>query len=363
MVVPVDDDTFVIIIWTSLSLGTFILLILLIFSIKNQFCIKNKYETNISQHTICHVPVSKLLKYLQLFQVLGYVLCNISWILYWHFLLNTPNLDSEKRMEYKNFLHVLAIIFWAISTLSFFMLLILRLWSVFLGTEYQLPNYAFIIWTVLLTLILAGYILFIVDVYEEKIDDDLFNDIVFPGLMILNIVTGASLLYAFGSKLFALAMKMSIHDINEYSSRMSHKSMTAMTDKSDPSYQWVEYETSLDSKQINLLKVISKNTLLGGIAILIIQVYFGFQYVELYKKNHYGWDIWSYYLCTRYILRTVSMCIEIFCVYLSFAVNRKLFKLLCGKCQNRLQLCCQWKMKRKINNTSSTYELSLLGKN
>ena len=213
-----------------------------------------------------------------------------------------------------------------------------------------------------------------------------------PSLVILNMITGLSLLYAFGTRLWRLAMEMSVSNINEFSASLQRAKSTTMTGTTSTSgsgnekpsatdtttmstpipmsyrnsnqdrvHEWSEYQkgTKLDIKQIGLLRVIAKNTLLGGIAIIVIQIYFVFQWIELYKKNHYGWDIWSRYLCTRYILRTVVTSIEIFCVYLSFGVNGKLFNLLCGKFANGLQLCCQVRMKKKIK-AANDYELSLL---
>ena len=373
MVQPVDDDTFTRIIWSSLSIGTFILVLLLIFSIKNFFCIKSKTASqrirrsrNFPSTTICNdrIPVDAALKYLQILHVSGYILCNTFWILYWYILLNPTGLSSTQRSDYLVNFNVLANIFWTVGCLSFFSLLILRLYAVFDNTVYQLPNYAFIIWTVLLFLIFICYILFIVDAYGN-LDDDTFNNIVFPSLVILNIITGLSLLYVFGAKLFKLAMQMSVHDMNQFSSTNQGSTMTMTSDfrtrttTKDESYKWVEYETQLDTKQINLLKAIAKNALLGGIGIMGIQIYFIFQWIELYKRTHSGWAIWSYYLCTRYILRATVMSIEIFCVYLSFGANKKLYGVLCGKCANRLQLCCQIRIKRKMDNAND-YEFGLL---
>ena len=147
------------------------------------------------------------------------------------------------------------------------------------------------------------------------------------------------------SKLYKLAVTISVRDINEW----SDSSTTS-------SHQWVEYERGLDSKQLNLLKLISKNTLLVGVAIFVVQVYLCFEWVELYKKNNFGWDVWSYYLCARWILRSVMMTIEILAMYLSFAANRTCFNFLCGGCQNGLQSCCQTRMKKTIRRKTTVNE-------
>ena len=381
MVKPVDDDAFITIIWSSLSIGTFILLLILILSIKNFFC-KSSTKTKHATKKICNdrISMESVLKYLQIFHVSGYILCNISWILYWHILLNVTTLTSDQRLDYLIYTNAAATMSFAFGSLSFFSLLIFRLYSVFYQTEYQLPTYALVIWSFLLLLIFITYCLFIVDAFGD-LDDDTFNNIVFPSLVILNMITGLSLIYAFGAKLWRLAMKMSINSMSEYKrylttttaaksttftySRSNTKSLrtptlSARTTMMDDSYQWVEYEVELDQKQIQLLKVIVKNALLGWISILVIQIYFIFQWVELNKRTHFGWDVWSWYLCTRWILRTVVMSVEIFCVYLSFSVNKKLFGCLCGKCAKYLQICCQLRMRKKMGSQREN-EMSLLG--
>ena len=127
-------------------------------------------------------------------------------------------------------------------------------------------------------------------------------------------------------------------------------------------HQWIEYERGLDPKQLKLLKLISKNTLLVGIAIFVVQIYLCFEWVELYQKNNKTWATWSYYLCARWILRSLMMVIEILAVYLSFAQNRVCFNCLCGGCQTGLQSCCQTRMKQTIRRKTTVNEskLSLL---
>ena len=373
MVKPVGQQVFVTILWSSLAIGTFILVALLIFSLKNFFCDgqdSSGPKRNYPTRTICNdrISLEKLLKYLQIFHICGYILSNIFWIIYWNIALNTTALTTSEKSNYLNYTNSIANIFWAFGTVSFFLLLIVRLYTVFHQTEYQLPRYAFIIWSILLFLILITYCFIIADAYNDW-DDDVFNDITFPILVILNMITGLSLIYIFGAKLFKLAMIISVSNLTEY--RRFFETTTTETDidsripkttiTDSTSYEWVVHETKyIDTKQVKLLKVMVKNALLGWISIIVIQIYFISEWIELYTKWHYGWNVSSYYYCLRWMIRTIAMSIEIFCVYLSFSVNKKLFRCLCGKCANQLQICCQWRMRQKLINTTKDNEIRLL---
>ena len=373
----VDNDVlFTTSLWSSLAIGTFILILLLISSVKNFFCIAKDSKVsrkNHATHTICNdrISVEKLLKYLQIFHVCGYILSNIFWIIYWHIVLNVDTLTKNERDIYLSYSNTIANTFWAFGTLSFFLLLIVRLYSVFHGTEHKLPNYAFKIWFILLFLILNTYGLLIADNFIDW-DDDTFNNIIFPALVILNMITGLSLIYTFGAKLFKLAMMISVSNLKEYSRFFETTTTTTAKDSGhsiidpartatmDESYEWIVHETQFDTNQIKLLKVMVKNALLGWISIIVIQIYFIFEWVQLYKKWHYDWDVVIYYFCARWIIRAIAMCVEIFCVYLSFGVNKKLFACLCGKCANKLQICCQWRMKQKLMKPKRDNEIRLL---
>lgn len=126
MVQPIDDKAFIFIIWASLSADTFFQTILLILFIQKQFCAKHDVNNNPNESTVCRLKSSKIIKYLQIVHILGYILCNISWIIYWHYLLNGTNSS-----HFLQFCNVSAIMFWTIRTLCFYLFLLLRLYSIF----------------------------------------------------------------------------------------------------------------------------------------------------------------------------------------------------------------------------------------
>eukprot|EP01084_Bolivina_argentea_P230861 389473_1 len=353
MVKPVDDTTFVAIIYTSLAVGTLMLMILLFCFVKNILLI-HKSQGDIKTVTIpiiCNMKITKIAKYLAIMSVSGYILCNACWISYWSLLLGyTPVRSIIKQTNLLSTSHALSILFWCIGCLSFLSVVIFRLYTIFHGTKYQSSKYVFFIYGVLLFILLLMYLSFIIDRYTDSINDNLFNNILFPSLIIFNLLIGISLMYLFGNKLFKLA--------NEINNTVHISESKARTNS--PKYEQIDnkYECESDPKyikQINLLKIICKNTLLSFLALFPIQIYLCFQWTELYFKNNYEWNVWSYFLCCRWILRSIAMFIETLCLYLMLIDNNNLYNLLkCNKCQNILQKCCENVIKKENDKMYKT---------
>ena len=215
MVQPVDDETFVRIIWISISLGTFLLLILFVLSIKNLFCRRQAASTRSRQLSkeICNIPIDKISHILfSLFHV-GYITCNISWMIWWYILLEASDtLKPEQRAHFLQIFNTLSVILWALSTESFLSMLILRVHSVFHGTEYEVARWKFGVWALLLFLILVTYTLFVADILDvfDTMGDNTFNNLVFPTIIILNSITGISLLYTFGTSYSVLSFSLKL---------------------------------------------------------------------------------------------------------------------------------------------------------
>eukprot|EP01083_Nonionella_stella_P089796 250720_1 len=305
------DELWVPILWASFGVSTIILIYFWIFHFRNIFCVRPTEVTEVTGHT----SLSKTLKYLHLSHVSAYIVANITWSIWWYLWLYAKEMNSEHKQILKHIFHVTSIIFGAVGNVAFLSIFVFKSYSVFHGTQYQIPRQVLYGWMTLLSFIFIAYVMFVVDIFVD-IDNDLFNDMMFPSLVILNLITGFSLLYSFGSRLFTLAMTI----------------------------------RTPSSKKDQLLRLVSKNTLLGGVAVVVSQIFWCVEWIELYKKHHCKprWPIWSHFICLRWTVRAVAIVMETCCVYLSLAVNKGLFGRLCGKWEHRLLMCYpKPKIKRK----------------
>eukprot|EP01084_Bolivina_argentea_P264817 448721_1 len=118
-----------------------------------------------------------------------------------------------------------------------------------------------------------------------------------------------------------------------------------------------DIDINLNRNQQRLITVITKQTLLGIIAIICNQFFYGSIIGGGYIKDFDAMD--AYYLICSNGIRIFEGTVNCVVLYLNFSINQNHYYKICGICHDRLYRCCVRKTKHKIvqNSVSDDYQL------
>eukprot|EP01084_Bolivina_argentea_P158436 275992_1 len=278
-----------------------------------------KQESKINQR-----KTPKTIYYSAIASFLGFPICyTIKLIVY---MVNPPVNNSIKTLN----LTVVWFSF-AVSRLSFYIFILTRLYHSFHSSEtYKLSKYTLYahIFIILITPISIAIMILLEGI---NISDTYY--IIGSILCILMLLIGSlHILYTFNNKLY-LVIAENFSNTVDINTTESTTHMDAMQSK---------LRTQPRKLTHKIFIVIVKNTILTCITIVmficIIVFYFIFSFIEL---NVMQWTVLAY-------LQVITINIASLCIYLSFNVNNKIYKLFCLGFQGKCELLC----KHLINNRS-----------
>ena len=110
------------------------------------------------------------------------------------------------------------------------------------------------------------------------------------------------------------------------------------------------FDATLNHAQINLIKVMTKHTLLGSILIMFNPSFYIAGLIDIYTTTNGSGSTLGFYLV--YTFRTLEMIIYCVVLYLNFTFNRTLYDALCGKCDGLcFNLCMRSAQTAAVNFT------------
>eukprot|EP01084_Bolivina_argentea_P104107 186442_1 len=222
----------------------------------------------------------------------------------------------------------LADIFFFISNLLLYTLLLSRLYFTFQYSQYQISN-KFIIFIVILMLIVLALIIFYCAflVPQYGITKQFFPFAI--SLMITDIIINMLLGGLFGYKLYQtvksqqnqLFMQVGLADDSSLSSNSSNMSVNEVS------------STDINNSQRRLVLLITKHTILSIIIVTINQLFWVLEVINIfYKQNEFTY-------CLTYGIRTFQCMVITFILYLNCQLNHQLYHSMCNYCHVR---CYNW---------------------
>ena len=226
----------------------------------------------------------------------------------------------------------------------FYILLLFRLQSTFNLTVYHVPNMVVFLYGTSIGILFILWVLyeFIFSNYHQ------IEGYLCFGLVIHNVMLSTFLIYSFNSRLFNLT---TIH-------RGSLSPSIAVGN--DMYNNENAYEVELNPRKNKLVDTIVKTSLLNTISIIFFQILLIFW-------GLYELDIIAIEEIYKTYIMSLSILIEVCCVYLIFSFNNKLYKKICGSChQISHHLCSKmanYKLEtnkpHKVTESASNYQFLL----
>ena len=260
-----------------------------------------------------------------------------------------------------------------ISTKLLYVIIILRVYYTFKDTLYRLRVKLCIIYFILL--FIAWIIDIFIDIYVVLLDIHLFN-IFYALLSLMEVILGIVFIYQFNHRLFQLILSQSSYDFHYGSPRITHRDNThnnhtsnissfslmrskpgqngqnEQKEQNEQNEQHHQHQSDdsllLNAKQISLLDIITKNTILASTAIISYDI-FVITYIVI--ELHPSYDIINVMVPVYYLQITATF-IEMLCVYFTFNWSKKSYGFCCDSGHKCCIKCCRLIVKRKLRTHS-----------
>ena len=196
--------------------------------------------------------------------------------------------------------------FYYLGAISFYIIAILRLNTVFQNTAYEINKYYFyfVCTLIVISICTATYYCFIVAILLGGTGDhvqEMFFKYDGPAtiiLMIIDFILNSNLMVLFVYKLHQLLV----------------------------STQYI-----VESNSNSMVDVMTRHTILFGIAIGTNQLFFVSLVIGIFEGALSWWV---------YIFRSTENLVNIIVLYLSLSINRDIYMRFCGKINNAVKTCC-----------------------
>eukprot|EP01084_Bolivina_argentea_P077073 139741_1 len=305
------------------------------------FLILTVYKTSCTQKSTIHGYRNRLsnsIKFITISHILFYLL---------HFATLFPFQPTDTELVQKIFIYSTKFCIVSAECL-FYVLLLVRLHSTFNLTSYALSKCSLYIYTMGILLLFLFWILYEFVFYTISVNVPTPSNIQSSGYMcfiivLCNIILGTVLVYSFNSRLFSLvtSQRRSISPSIAVGNDMYNNEET--------------YEVELNPRQSRLIETIVKVSLLNTIAIIFFQILlilWGLYELDIIE-NHSNTEL----LIKQYIM-SVSIFVEVFCVYLSFAFNARLYKCLCGRVHTVCHTLCSKTAKKEMKRPKRGHKVT-----
>ena len=218
-----------------------------------------------------------------------------------------------------------------IGIITYYILLIFRLKIAFETSLYSVSkaviNSHFAILITICAVMIFGFFMFISGEY-------LIYILIMSSLAIIISICVLHITYLFNAKLFkmVLSQRQSIYDRQR---SMTPSSKSKSSQSSIIMSKLSKTRSSLSLKQLSMINIITKHTLLQSLSLFIMILSTLISGLSMIWINNEMW-IFVFYLWSI----AITLIFVSFCVYLSFGVNQKCYHLFCHNCHNLMEQCC-----------------------
>lgn len=287
------------------------------------------------------LKIMKKIRIIAISQMIAYFLSYLFWMICIIILYNDN--DNHLRFQYI-FFSVLQYLFWIIGWVLFYISLIFKLYITFNQSHYKMSKKYIYFHTFIVCFIPIWYSIITISDELNIFNSKKFYFILSASGTILIFFGMLSLMISFNRNLFVIisAQRMSIvlssniitDDTQSDNSDGYRRSDFYFSDNDDDNN---DDNISLNDRQIRMLDVVTKQTLLGSVMLfggLVYLIMILSISISDHDKTTKKWIIYEWVL-------GVFININLFCIYFGWKTNQKEYKLFCGKCHSILILFCE----------------------